>query len=307
MELRHLRYFIAIAEELSLRRAAQRLDVSQPALSQQISDLEAELAIKLFTRNSRGVELTEAGRAYLTGGRRVLALAKEAAEQAQEAAKGERGRLLIGSSGATISFSTGVLTRFRELQPLVEVTLLHMNNRVQVEAVLNGSIMLGIGFYGYMLEDDEQEQVSSRLLLRSPVVIVCPKNRQLPKRTVLKDFRHEKFLSINPEHAFGYEQWLRGLCKRFGGFEPDITALADSPDSLVGMVAAGRGVFVGPEVAIRARLGPWTSAGDFYPLTEPESHCELLAIWKKQLPMEPIISNFIDVLVAELKAYGDGA
>jgi DNA-binding transcriptional LysR family regulator len=306
MELRHLRYFIAVAEELSLRRAAQRLHVSQPALSQQISDLEDELAIKLFTRNSRGVELTEAGRTYLTGGRRVLALAKEAAEQAQEAAKGERGRLLIGSSGATISLSIGVLARFRELQPLVEITLLHMNNRAQVEAVLNGSIMLGIGFYGYLLEEDEQEQVSSRLLLRSPAVIVRPKNRRLPKGTALKDFRHEKFLSISPEHAFGYEQWSRGLCQRFGGFEPDIVALADSPDSLIGMVAAGRGIFIGPEVAIRGRFGPWKSAGDFYPLTEPESHCELLAIWKKQWPMKPIISNFIDVLVTELESYGDG-
>jgi DNA-binding transcriptional LysR family regulator len=304
MELRHLRYFIAVAEELSLRRAAHRLHVSQPALSQQISDLEDELAIKLFTRNSRGVELTEAGRAYLKGVRRVLAAAKQAAEQAQEAAKGERGRLLIGSSGATIAFLTGVLARFRELQPLVEITLLRMNNRAQVEAVLNGSIMLGVGFYSYVLEEDEQEQVSSQLLLRSTAVIVHPKNRRLPKGTVpkLKDFRHEKFLSINPEHAFGYEQWLRGLCQRIGGFEPDIVALADSPDSLIGMVAAGRGVFVGPEISIRGKQEIWRSAGDFYPLTEPESHCELLAIWKKQWPMEPIISNFIDVLVAEAKS-----
>jgi DNA-binding transcriptional LysR family regulator len=305
MELRHLRYFIAVAEELSVRRAAHRLHVSQPALSQQISDLEDELGLNLFTRNSRGVELTEAGRAYLTGGRRVLAAAKQAAEQAQEAAKGERGRLLIGSFGAaTISFLTGVLSRFRELQPLVEITLLHMNNRAQVEAVLNGSIMLGVGFYSYVLEEDEQEQVSSRLLLRSTVVIVCPKNRRLPKGAVpkLKDFRHEKFLSINPEHAFGYEQWLRGLCKRIGGFEPEIAAVANSSESLIGMVAAGRGVFVGPEIGIRGKQEAWRSAGDFYPLTEPESHCELLAIWKKQWPMEPIISNFIDVLVAESKS-----
>jgi len=240
MELRHFRYFIAVAEESSLGRAAHRLHVSQPALSQQMSDLEDELGLKLFTRNSRGVELTEAGRSFLIGARRVLVAAKQAAEQAQEAAKGERGRLVIGSQGAaTISFLTGVLSRFREQHPLVEITLLRMNNRAQVEAVLNGSIMVGIGYYRYALEEDEQDQAITRLLLRSPIVIVRPKNRRFPKRTSpkLKDFRHDKFLSIEPEIAFGYEQWLRGFCKRFGGFEPEIAALADSPESLIGILS----------------------------------------------------------------------
>jgi DNA-binding transcriptional LysR family regulator len=305
MELRHFRYFIAVAEESSLGRAAHRLHVSQPALSQQISDLEDELGLKLFTRNSRGVELTEAGRVFLIGGRRVLVAAKEAAERAQEAAKGERGRLVIGSLGAaTISFLPGALSRFRENYPLLEVTLIHMNNRAQVEAVLNGSIMLGFGYYGYALEEDEQEQVCTQLVLRSPLKIVAPKNRRFPKGAVpnLKDFRHDKFLSIAPDYSFGYEQWLRELCKRLGGFEPDIAATADSPDSLIGMVAAGRGVFVGPEVAIRGRLEPWTSAGNLYLLTETESHFELFAIWKRQYPKEPTVSNFIDVLVAELKS-----
>ena len=97
MELRHFRYFVAVAEESSLGRAARRLHVSQPALSQQISDLEGELGLKLFTRNSRGVELTEAGRVFLIGGRRVLVAAQEATERAHEAAKGERGRLVIAS------------------------------------------------------------------------------------------------------------------------------------------------------------------------------------------------------------------
>jgi DNA-binding transcriptional LysR family regulator len=302
MELRHLRYFIAVAEESSLGRAAHRLHVSQPALSQQISGLEDELGLKLFKRSSRGVELTEAGRAFLNGGRRVLLAAQEAAERAKEAANGERGRLVIGSLGAsTISFLTDVLARFREQHPLVEITLLHMNNRVQVEAVLNGSIMLGIGYYSYLLEEDEQKQVSTRLLLRSRVGIVCPKNRRLPMGAVptLKDFRHEKFLAINPDSAFGYEQLLRGFCKRLAGFEPEIAALADSPDSLIGMVAAGRGVYVGTEINIRGRIGTWRSAGDFHLLTGPESHFELFAIWKKQCPREPIISRFIDVLIAE--------
>jgi DNA-binding transcriptional LysR family regulator len=89
MELRHFRYFVAVAEESSLGRAAQRLHVSQQALSQQISDLEDELGLKLFTRHARGVELTQAGRAFLIEGRRVLVAAQEAAERAQEAAKGE--------------------------------------------------------------------------------------------------------------------------------------------------------------------------------------------------------------------------
>ena len=84
MELRHFRYFIAVAEESSLGRAAHRLHVSQPALSQQMRDLEDELGLKLFTRNSRGVELTEAGRSFLIGARRVLVAAKQAAKQAQE-------------------------------------------------------------------------------------------------------------------------------------------------------------------------------------------------------------------------------
>ena len=179
-----------------------------------------------------------------------------------------------------------------------------MNNRAQVEAVLNGSIMLGIGYYGYALEEDEQEQVSTRLLLRSAVVIVCPKNRRFPKGTVpkLKDFRHDKFLSVDPGYAFGYEQWLRGICKQFGAFEPEIAASADSPDSLIGMVAAGRGVFVGPEVSIRGRQESWRTAGDIYTLTQPGSIFELFAIWKNQSQVEPTISKFIEVLVAELKS-----
>ncbi len=305
MELRHIRYFIAVAEESSLGRAAHRLHVSQPALSQQINDLEDELGVRLFTRSSRGVQLTEAGRAFLIGGRRALAAAQLAAEQAQEAAQGERGRLVIGSLGAvTLSFFPAVLTRFREQHPMVEITVLNLNNRAQVEGVLNGSIMLGIGYFGSALEEDEQEQVSTRFLLRSPVVIICPKNRHSPKRTVPKliDFRRDQFLSIDPAYGFGYEQWLRGLCKRFGGFEPEIGALANSFESLIGMVAAGRGVFVGSDMTIRGREETWRSVADYYLLTEPGCHFELFAIWKKQSQVEQTISKFIDVLVAEVKS-----
>src|SRR5260221_3095274 len=292
MQLRHIRYFVAAAEELSLRRAAHRLHVSQPALSLQISDLEDELGLKLFERNSRGVELTEAGRAFLLGGRRVLAAATQAIAQAQEAANGERGRLIVGSiSPLTSSFLPGALARFREQRPLVEATVLHMNNRAQVEAVLNGAIMLGIGFFDSAVDEDEHEQLSTRLLLRWPVGIFCSKHRRLPKRAApkLRDFRHDKFISFDQESGFGHEQWVRGLCQRLGKFEPEIGAIANSSDSLISMVAAGRGVFIGPEIPIRGR----TAAIDFYPLTEADSQFELFTICKKESQIASTISIFI--------------
>jgi DNA-binding transcriptional LysR family regulator len=300
MELRHFRYFVAAAEELSLRRAAHRLHVSQPALSLQISDLEDELGLKLFERNSRGVELTEAGRAFLLGGRRVLAATKQAIAQAQEAANGERGRLVIGSLGPlTSSFLPAALARFREQRPLVEATVLHMHNRAQVEAVLNGAIMLGIGYFDSAVDEDEREQLSTRLLLRSPVWIGCSKHRRFPKRAApkLRDFRHDKFLAFDPEYGYGYEQWVRGLCQRFGKFEPEIEAIGNSPESLVSMIAAGRGVFVGPEIGARG----WTAALDFYPLTELGSEFELFTIWKKQPEVAPTIHKFIEVLQESIK------
>jgi DNA-binding transcriptional LysR family regulator len=112
-----------VAEELSFRKAAGRLSVSGPAVSQQVADLENELGQKLFNRDSRRVELTEVGRVFLRGARPTLATAKEAVAQVQEAAAGERGRLTIGSIGPLVhGFLPDALARFRELFPLLADT-----------------------------------------------------------------------------------------------------------------------------------------------------------------------------------------
>lgn len=300
MELRHLRYFVAVAEELSFRKAAQKLHVSHPALSEQIHDLENELGVKLLERNSRQVNLTEAGRAFLLSGRRVLAAAKEAIAQAQEAAKGERGRLVIASLGPlTSSFLPVALGRFRELRPLVEAAAIDMDNHATVDGVLNGSIMLGIGNFDSAIDEDEREQLGSRLLVRSAIGIGCSKHRRLPKRAALKlgDFRHDKFISFAGQYGYGYEQWLRGLCQQVGKFEPEIEPLANSPESLVSMIAAGRGVFLAPEIAVRG----WTPAIDIYLLTELERQFEVCAIWKEQSQVIPTIFEFLEVLQEVLK------
>lgn len=201
------------------------------------------------------------------------------------------------------------MSRFREQHPLVEITLLLANNRAQIEGVLNGSMMLGIGYYTFALQEDEPEQVCTRLVRRSRVGVVCPKNWRSRNRAAVKlaDFRHDKFLSLEPPYSVGYEQWLRGFCKHLGGFEPDITAAGDSAESLAGMVAAGRGIYVGAELGILAREQTWGSVCDYYPLTEPDSYIDWFAIWKKASRVEPAISSFVDMLVAELEGQKSGS
>jgi DNA-binding transcriptional LysR family regulator len=300
MELRHLRYFGVVAEELSFRRAARRLHVSHPALSQQIHDLEDELGLKLLDRNSRRVELTEVGRVFLAGARRVIAAAKEAVTQAQEASKGERGRLVIGSIGSlTNTFLPDSLARFRDRLPLVEVTVLRMNNRDQVQALLDGSIMLGIGSFGFAADEDERKELCAELLLRSPVVVECSKHRRFPKRSrlTLKSFQQEKFLSLDPKYAYGYEDWLRDFCRQIGGFEPEIGAMANSSDSLLSMIAAGRGIFLGPEIGAR----PWITSIDYYPLNECERQFELNANWSKRSGGTATIHIFIEAMQESIK------
>ena len=181
MELRHLRYLAAVAEDLNFRRAAERLHVSHAALSQQIGDLEDELGLKLINRNSHRVELTEVGRVFLRGAKRTLNAARETIAQAREAVKGERGRLTIGSiTHITFEFLPEALARFRERFPLVEVTVLHMDNRAQIDALLNGEIMLGVGFPGPNMDT---EALPATVFFRSPVCVLCSEHRWPKERT----------------------------------------------------------------------------------------------------------------------------
>ena len=295
MELRHLRYFVTVAENLSFRRAAERLHLSHPTLTKQIDDLENELGLKLFIRNHRRVELTEVGLGFLIDARRTLASAQQAIAHAHEVATGERGRLSIGTiSPATYAFLNDALTQFRELFPLVEVTVLHMDNRAQVDALLNDSIMLGLGYLGQTLDESSAEQLSTKLLLRSAQCLVYSKHRWPGKRGTpkLSDFRDDNFLSFLPESGGDYEHRVRTVCRLDGGFEPKFLPIGNNFESLVGMVAAGRGVLLYPEIALRAR--PATI--NFHVLKESKSPFELYVIQKKDVEPPAIVNNFVRIL-----------
>jgi DNA-binding transcriptional LysR family regulator len=295
MELRHLRYFVTVAEDLSFRRAAERLHLSHPTLSKQIGDLENELGLKLFNRNPRRVELTEVGRGFLVEARRTLVSAQQAIARAHEVATGERGRLTIGTiASTTYAFLNDALAQFRELFPLVEVTVLHMNNLAQIDALLNGSIMLGIAYPGLGLDESRGEPLTTRLLLRSPYCLVCSKHRWPAKRGTpkLSDFRDDNFLAFLPEVAPNYEYLLRTVCQLDGGFEPRVLPIGNTFDTLISMVSAGRGIFFFPEIGLRDR-----SPGiNFHVLRECKNQFELYVIAKKDSEPAATVNNFVRIL-----------
>ncbi len=295
MELRQLRYFVAVAEDLNFRRAADRLHLSHPSLSRQITDLENELDMKLFKRNSRRVELTEAGRVFLTGVRQTLQSAQKAVAQAQEVAKGERGRLVIGNIGLlTQRFLPAALAAFRERYPLVEVTVKHMNSHSQAEALLDGSIMLGIGYLDAGIEEEDRQLLATELLLQSPYGIVYSKHRRFLKRGApgLMNFRDDNFLAfvsaVSPVHA----HWISSLSQEIGGFEPHIESIANSREDMISMVAAGRGVWLAPEIAVPARL----EAVNYQRLEAIERRFEVFVIWKKLTELPATAQQFMRVL-----------
>jgi DNA-binding transcriptional LysR family regulator len=295
MELRHLRYFAAVAQDLSFRRAARRLHLSHPSLSQQITKLENELSLKLFKRNSRRVELTEAGRVFLAGVRQTLVSAQKAVAQAQEVAKGERGRLVIGNIGLlTHTFLPDALAAFRELFPLVEVTVTHMNSHVQAEALLDGSIMLGIGYVDDGVDEEDRQLLATQVLLHSPFGIAYSKHRRSLKRRApeLIDFRNDTFLAFRPEVSPVHASWTHSLCQETGEFEPHIESIANSREDMISMVSAGRGVWLAPEIAVHGHLG----AVNYQRLDAIERRFEVSAIWKKEAELPSTAQQFMKVL-----------
>jgi DNA-binding transcriptional LysR family regulator len=297
VELRHLRYFVAVAEELSFRKAAGRLSVSEPAISQQVADLEDELGQKLFNRDSRRVELTEIGRVFLRGARRTLASAKEAVAQAQEAAAGERGRLTIGSIGPLVhAFLPDALAKFREHFPLVEVTVLNMDDRAQVEALANGTIMLGIGWASPSLA--ESQSLTVKPLLRCSFALACAEHRWPAKRgnPKLSDFREDNFLAISTEAGSNFMHLLRTVCQRDGGFEPNFLTVGNSLESLLSMVAAGRGVLLGPQILFRHP----TAGVRFHVLNGAKEKFKMFLMRRKIPEPAASVDNFIKILAQSL-------
>jgi DNA-binding transcriptional LysR family regulator len=246
MELRHLRYFVAVAEELHFTRAAERLHIGQPPLSQQIQALEHEVGARLFERSKRWVRLTEAGRLFLDDARRILALTEQAAESARRAQRGEIGELRIGFTFSTpfTPLFARVVNRYREQFPAVTLTLHEMATLHQIEAIAQRTMDLGLVRFP---EETIPAEVSLTTLRRDPLLLVLPSSHRLAGRDAiaLKEVADEPFVMYPTGAGTGLRPLILRLC-RVAGFAPRIGQEANEASTIIGLVAAGCGISVLP-------------------------------------------------------------
>ncbi len=244
METRLLETFVAVAEELHFRRAAERLHIAQPAVSGQIRRLEDELGVQLFIRDRRKVVLTEAGRAYLREARPILARMDLAQREAHRAERGEIGNLSIGYSHFFIIHTVfpEAVRLYRERFPGVTLEMRELFTSEQVEALLGGNIDVGL-----VTQPVAAQGLRLETLLEEPLGAVLPANHSLARseQVTLEDLADDPFVLFPRWQAPGYHDLITGVCRE-AGFVPEVVVEGNSMQGIASMVAAGIGVSLVP-------------------------------------------------------------
>lgn len=244
MELRHFRYFIAVAEELHFGRAANRLNISQPPLSHQIQDLEREIGVELFRRTRRYVCLTEAGRLFLEEARHVVGDAEHAVEIARRASQGEVGRLSVGCGPAPQSWILEkVFSVFYARHPDVRIELHSLYTQEQVTALGTREIQVGFPLLPIPRSGLVVEKIGEE-----PVVVALPARHRLAGQTSipLADLRKEPFVLVSRDVGPSFYDLVLRACDE-AGFTPDVGHEASRVVPVLGFVAAGLGISIQPE------------------------------------------------------------
>jgi DNA-binding transcriptional LysR family regulator len=286
MEIRHLRYFVAVAEELHFGRAAQRLHIQQPPLSRQIQDLESELGFPLFERSRRRVELTPAGTALLGRARQVFDALDVAIHDARSASEGESGRLVVGyPSSLAYSGLTELLRAFRTRFPSIELALRELPPADQIDGLKAGS--LDVGFVRTSLEDPT---LAAELVRREALMVVLPDDHRLAKqRSIpLKALAREPFVMFPRARGPAFFDQLMGLCGK-AGFTPRIVQEAAQLD-IVSLVAAGFGISIMP-----SSMRNFRRPGLAFRSIVGSPQVELLIVWRHQ-NLSPALHNFVDLV-----------
>lgn len=252
MELRQLRYFVATAEEGSFTRAAARLNLSQPPLSQQIKSLEAELGVQLFRRKHDGSSLTEAGQCLLREARKILGQVNYAVREVVQTGAGEKGKVRLGSVGAAFfSILSAIVEHIAERLPDIELELIETGSLEQIAALERGEIDLGIVHLPAIVSGISQACVFSECYS-----VILPLGHPLSgdDQIALHRLAGDQFILFPRERAPALYDNIVGVCKR-GGLDVQIRHQCRQLSAIVQMVALGLGITVVPRSLHRACLG----------------------------------------------------
>lgn len=253
VELRHLRYFRAVAEELHFGRAAERLGMTQPPLSQQIRQLEERLEVRLFERTSRSVSLTAAGSELLERSGAVFSALGDAVEGARRAAAGEIGTVTISfATSVMLNALPSIVREFRESAPDVRLELRELSTAEQVEGLRAGRLDVG-----FVREVDPDPELELETVLREPLLVGVARAHPSAVREgpyALATFAEEPFVLFPREVAPGLHQRIVRLCER-AGFRPRVVQESLEISTTVSLVAAGVGVTVVPASIRKLRWG----------------------------------------------------
>ena len=276
MELRHLRYFVSVAERKGFREASRFLHVSQPAISKTLAQLEQELGVQLFARSGRTVQLTPQGEVFYKETLRTLQQADHAVETAKRAARGEIGTFTLGfCSVATYSFLPRVVQQYKALQPGVQLLLKEMNPPQQEVAFLRREIDAGITRLPFAKKLAPDLAVKS--ILQEPLVIATSTAHPFTgKKRKIDDLSEEPFILLQRDGAPNVYDAILGLCQK-SGFAPKVAGEADVMHTLFTLVAAGQGIALVPACVMNQR----PEGVRFMRLQHDDYKAELVLAWRK--------------------------
>lgn len=294
MELRHLRYFAVLADELHFGRAAQRLAISQPPLSVAIRQLEDMVGTRLLERTSKAVRLTPAGQALKASARRLLRQAEEAAMEARDVAAGSAGRLRIGFVGSMLYRGLPqALQTFQARHPGVRIVLSELNSAEQVSELLFDRLDLGFMHTARIPADLRQ-----RLLLAEPFVACVPDAHPLARRSRIDAamLREQPFVLFARAVSPDYHERILAICAQ-AGFLPEVRHEVRHWLAVVSMVAQGLGVALVPQAMQRCAL----PGAAFRPLKGAAAQSEAYGVWRPG-PHNVLVERLLDGLAGAVEA-----
>jgi DNA-binding transcriptional LysR family regulator len=290
MDIRQLRYFVAVAEELNFSQAARRLHMSQPPLSQQVKAMEEELGTILLERTRRSVRLTEPGRLFLIQARSILAQLDGAGDEVRRAARGEAGEIRMAFTGSVPMFEPfpRFIQAFRERFPAVRVEMGHLSSGAQLQAIADRRI--DVGFLRPSHQFAPGPDIETRSIWEDELLAVLPSSHRLARARAgvrMADLADEPFILFPRGIGCGLYDHVMGLCSQ-AGFAPRVAQEAREGVTILALIAAGTGISILPDTYRNASIPGVV----LRPIAKAASKSRLLLAWRAG-DRTPLLERFL--------------